>query len=124
MIELQGEPQIRSAEVLTRAVLRAAGALQITQNRLALALGVSEASISRLGRGRSIDPRAKEGELALLIVRLYRGLDALVGGEEPKARQWLHAHNHHLRGVPLEQIASVTGLIGVVEYLDAMRGQG
>jgi transcriptional regulator with XRE-family HTH domain len=90
---------------------------------LAEVLGSSEASISRLARGRRIDPEGKEGELALLLLRLYRALDTLVGGDDAKARAWLHAHNDHLGGVPVERIRRVEGLVDVVQYLDAMRGR-
>jgi len=79
--------------------------------------------VSRLQTGRGLDPGSKEGELALLFLRLYRSLDALVGGDDERARQWLHADNHHLAGVPAERIASVEGLVDVVQYLDAMRGR-
>ena len=79
--------------------------------------------MSRLQRGRTIDPEGKEGELALLFVRLYRSLDALVGGDEAQARAWLHAHNTHVAGVPAERITSVAGLVDVVQYLDALRGR-
>lgn len=111
------------AQVLTGAVLSVAERLGVRPRQLAAVLGVSEASVSRMQRGRGLDPRGKEGELALLFVRLYRSLDALVGGDDDKARAWLHAQNHHLRGVPAERIRSVEGLVDVVQYLDAMRGR-
>ena len=38
-------------------------------------------------------------------------------------RQWLHAPNHHLGGIPAERIRTVTGLVDAIEYLDAMRGK-
>ena len=79
--------------------------------------------MSRLKSGRELDPARKEGELALLFLRLYRSLDALVGGDDTRARDWLHARNDHLRGIPAERINSVEGLIDVVQYLDAMRGR-
>lgn len=113
----------QEAEVLTRAATRAATALGLSRRALAAVIGVSAASASRLGRGRSIDPSSKEGELALLLVRLFRSLDALVGGDGAAARAWLHAENEHLGGVPAARLTSVTGLVGVVEYLDAMRGK-
>ena len=90
---------------------------------LAAVIGSSEASVSRLQTGRGLDPSSKEGELALLFLRLYRSLDALVGGDDERARLWLHADNHHLAGVPAERIRSVEGLVDVVQYLDAMRGR-
>jgi hypothetical protein len=109
--------------VLTRAVLSAAERLGVRPRQLAAVLGVSEASVSRMPRGRGLDPASKEGELALLFVRLYRSLDALVGGDDDKARAWLHAPNDHLRALPADRICTVEGLVDVVQYLDAMRGR-
>ena len=113
----------RSAAVLTKALLRAARSLGLAQRGLATVLGVSESSVSRLARGRRIDPASKEGELAILFLRLYRSLDALIGGNEEQARKWMQAENRHLGGVPAELVSSVAGLVQVAEYLDAMRGK-
>lgn len=109
--------------VLTRAVLSAADRLGLRNRDLARVVGTSEASISRLGRSRTIDPGSKEGELALLFLRLFRSLDALVGGDEGQARAWLGAENAHLGAVPAERILGVEGLVDVVHYLDALRGR-
>jgi hypothetical protein len=109
--------------VLTRAVLSAADRLGVRNNRLAAVIGTSEASVSRLSAGRRIDPGSKEGELALLFLRLFRSLDALVGGSDAQARAWLHAENSHLGGVPADRIRSVEGLVDAIQYLDALRGR-
>jgi hypothetical protein len=109
--------------VLAKAVLSAASRLGLRNKHLAAVIGSSEASVSRLQTGRGLDPESKEGELALLFLRLYRALDALVGGDDGKAQAWLYADNHHLAGVPAERIRSVEGLVDVVQYLDAMRGR-
>lgn len=109
--------------VLTKAVLNAARTLGLRNRELAAVLGSSEASISRLNMNRLIEPESKEGELALLLLRLFRSLDALVGGEEMKARAWLNADNKHLGGVPAKRIRRVEGLVDVVQYLDSMRGR-
>ena len=79
--------------------------------------------MSRLQKGRGLDPESKEGELALLFVRMYRSLDALMGGDDDKSRSWLHAENEHLGGIPAKRIRTVEGLVDVVQYLDAMRGR-
>ena len=120
---LRTAPAIVASSVLTKAVLRAAGALGVSQKALAAILGVSEATVSRLGRTRELDPETKEGEIALLFVRLFRSLDTLVGGDEEKARAWVAAENVHLGGVPAERIVTVTGLVDAVAYLDALRGK-
>lgn len=109
--------------VLTKAVLRAAELLDLRNRELALVIGSSEASVSRLSSGRLIEPTSKEGELALLFLRLFRSLDALMGGNEAQARAWLHAENDHLGGVPAKLIQRVEGLVDVVQYVDAMRGR-
>ncbi|WP_373062888.1 MbcA/ParS/Xre antitoxin family protein [Gemmatimonas sp.] len=111
------------AAVVAKAALAAADRLGLTGLHLATVIGVSEASVSRMQHGRGVDPSSKEGELALMFVRLFRSLDALVGGDDAKARAWLHATNDHLSGVPAERIRTVEGLVDVVQYLDAMRGR-
>lgn len=115
--------RVEPAAVLTKAVLAAAVRLGLRNRELAAVLGTSEASVSRLSRSREVAPASKEGELALLFVRLFRSLDALVGGNEAQARSWLHSENEHVGGVPAERIRGVEGLVDVVQYLDAMRGR-
>lgn len=118
------QPQPDPAEVLTRATLRAADRLGMSQRDLAAVIGVSPATVSRLARtDRLLDPSGKDGELALLLVRLFRSLDALVGGDEAAARAWFHAANLHLGGTPAARVRTVQGLVDVVGYLDAMRGR-
>ncbi len=111
------------AGVLAKAVLAAAARLGLRNRQLAAVLGSSEASISRLQRGRGIAPESKEGQFARLFLRVYRSLDALVGGDDGRARAWLHAPNDHLGGVPADRLTEIQGLVDVVEYLDAVRGR-
>ncbi len=111
------------APVLAKAALAAAARLGLRSKQLGEIIGTSEASVSRLRSGRGLDPDRKEGELALLFLRLYRSLDTLVGGDDVKARLWLHSANDHLGGIPSDRIRTVEGLIDVVQYLDAMRGR-
>jgi hypothetical protein len=122
---MNAQPSLRPdpGAVLARAVVAAAARLGVRNRRLAEVIGTSEASVSRLTSGRRIDPASKEGELALLFLRLYRSLDALVGGADDQARAWLHAENRHVGGVPADRIRSVEGLVDVIQYLDGMRGR-
>ena len=118
------ERDARAAEVLTKAVLRAAQLLRISQKELAAIVGVSPATLSRIAGGRKrLSPSDKEGELALLFLRVFRSLDALLGGDEENCRRWLRGSHTALQGVPLELMQSIPGLVHVVEYLDGMRGK-
>jgi uncharacterized protein (DUF2384 family) len=108
--------------VLGKAVLRAAELLGLSSRTLARILGVSEASVSRLASGaRTLDPQSKEGELALLLVRVYRSLDALVGTDAAQRKAWLESPNRALNGRPIDLLQRTDGLVHVVAYLDAMR---
>lgn len=120
---LQTSSTLDPASVLAKALLNAAARLGIRNRQLAEIIGTSEASVSRLKSGRGLDPERKEGELALLFLRLFRSLDTLVGGDDAKARAWIHAANEHVAGVPADRIRTVEGLVDVVQYLDAMRGR-
>lgn len=122
-----GERKVRSEPanqgvVLTKAVLRAASRLELTSKTLAAVVGVSEATVSRMRAGEyALEPGQKAFELAVLFVRLYRSLDAIVGGEDAIANAWLHNRNTVLDAPPIELIKSISGLTNVIAYLDARR---
>jgi transcriptional regulator with XRE-family HTH domain len=109
------------AEVLSKAVARAAERLGLTRAQLARVLGVSAPTVTRLYGGQYLlDENRKEWEFALLLVRLFRALDSIVGDEET-ARAWMRSDNRGLNGRPAELIRSAEGLVRVVHYLDASR---
>jgi hypothetical protein len=110
------------AAVITRAALRAAAQLGLPNRVLAGILGVSEATISRMGSGAYVlKPEEKPFELAVLFLRLFRALDAIVGGDATAARAWLRNQNTALGTAPITLVATVSGLVNVVGYLDARR---
>ena len=111
--------------VLTKATLRAATLLGLTNKVLAAIIGVSEATVSRMRRGDyTLEPGQKQFELAVLFVRLYRSLDAIVGGDDAVAGRWLKNRNTALDAEPLTLIQTVPGLMNVIYYLDARRAVG
>ena len=110
------------AVLLTKAVLRAADRLAIKNAALAKILGLSGPTVSRMRNGKyRLERGQKPFELAALLVRLYRSLDGIVGGDDHVAADWLTNKNTALDGVPLELIQSVSGLANVIHYLDARR---
>ena len=108
--------------VVSKAVLRAASRLEVSNRVLARVLGLSEATVSRMGSGSYVlAPEEKPFELAILFLRLFRSLDAIVAGDEASARAWLTHEHEVLGGVPGVLIQSLAGLVNVVGYLDARR---
>ena len=113
-------PSIQNAgHVLARAALKAGDALGISQAEVGRIIGRDRSTLRRYG----VDPKSPNGEIAALLVRCYRSLYALMGGDTEQMRRWTHGHNHHAGGVPAEQMYSISGLVRVCEYLDAIRGK-
>ena len=110
------------AAVVAKALLNAAERLGLSNRALGRVVGLSEASVSRMGKGAFALRRGdKAFELGLLVIRLFRSLDAIVGGDEAVARAWLRNDNDALGGKPLKLIETVPGLVNTLAYLDARR---
>ena len=119
---LPRRPAPAEEAVATKAVLRAAGRLGISNKQLARILGLSEATVSRMGSGAyTLSPRDKSFELAILFIRLFRAVDAVTGGDEAVAAAWLRNENLALGAAPLTLLQSISGLVHVLGYLDANR---
>lgn len=106
--------------VLSKAAFRAAQALGLSQKELAGAIGVSTASANRMKDG-DFALSGKPFELAACLIRVFRSLDAITGGDRAAMKSWMKAKNHDLRAVPKALVQTAIGLIGVVNYLDASR---
>lgn len=121
---MKPQPAAKSdpGQVLAKATARACGLLGLTGAALARTIGLSEPTVSRILKGdKAIDPASKEGELALLLVRVYRSLDPLVGTDDQKRVAWMRGHNRALGGIPAELIERADGLVATLNYLDGMR---
>jgi hypothetical protein len=111
---------LTDAQLLLRAVLRASDELELSRTALARVLGRDRSLFSR---GKGIDPASKTGELALLVVRLFRSLAGLMGNDPIQMRHWFHTANRHTGGVPAEQVQRAEALVEIVQYLDAMHAR-
>ena len=123
-MNIQLKPTVASQEgrVITKAALAASERLGLTAARLSDILGISAPTVSRMKRQDfCLEPGSKPFELAVLLIRVFRSLDAIVGGDDTVSRAWLQNHNDALAGVPAEKLTSITGLLDVLSYLDARR---
>ena len=119
---VQIDKQPEKGQVVTTAVLRAAETMGLTAKRLAAVIGASEPTVSRMKSGAFVlDDKGKPYELAVLLIRLFRSLDAIVGGETKVLRQWLVNPNTVLGGKPIDKLETISGLTDVLAYLDARR---
>jgi len=111
--------------LVTKAVMRAAHRLGLSNRSVAHIIGVSRPTVSRMAHGTfTLRPGDKPFELAVLLIRLFRSLDAIAGGDETVAQAWLRSDNIALGERPLDRIRTITGLLDVIAYLDARRAVG
>lgn len=108
--------------VLTSSLIRSADWLEVNSTILSQIIGVSNATMSRMKKGEYIvDINSKQYELGAMLIRVYRSLFAIVGGDRITATKWLLNYNTALEGVPLELMKTIRGLNETINYLDARR---
>ena len=118
-------PDADRARVLTGAVAEAARRLKLKSTDLTAIVGVSQPTASRLLNGKFLlTEGAKSWELGAHLVRLYRSLTSMVGGNDELARAWLQSGNRAFGGqTPLAAIRTVEGLVHACDYVDAHRAR-
>ena len=110
--------------VLTTAVSRVAACWKLTNEQLGAVLGLSPATASRLRSGGfELDRSSKAFELGQYLVRLFRGLDAMMGSDDAASLAWLRSPNLDLDGRPIDLIRSIRGLGAVADYVDDHRAK-
>ena len=120
--ELEYE-NLESDVILGKAVLRVSEQLGLKQKELANVLGVHRSFVSRLKQNPKLSPSSKQGELALMLIRVARALSALTGGDEVWIKRFMDSPNDATNGIPAKQIETVQGLTVVLRYVDAIRGK-
>jgi hypothetical protein len=72
---------------------------------------------------KGFEPTSLKGQCQLFVIRLYRSLYAISGGDYEFMKHWFTTENSALHGTPKELIKAIDGLVLVNQYLDAMRGK-
>lgn len=114
--QLKIEPEKKN--VLAKALLNAGKSLGLTQDEIGVVVGRDRSAFSR-----GVEPESKSGELGLMLIRCYRSLYAMVGGDEETMKHWMQTSNKYFKAIPATEIKTISGLVAVVDYLDAIRGK-
>lgn len=115
------EPAAAGA-VLTKALVRAGEFLGLPNAAVARTVGVSESHMSRMAAGKAqLEIGTKAAELAALLIRVYRSLDAMVGNNDRQRQLWMASFNRAFNQAPKDAIQKAEGLARVVQYLDGAR---
>lgn len=120
-MNIQSKPS--ENQVLATALANLKDILHISINDMSEIIGVHRNTLRNALNNKKIETKSKEGECSLLLIRIYRSLFALNGGNVDAMNHWLRTNNRHIQGIPLETMKTVLGLSRVVNYLDAIRGK-
>jgi uncharacterized protein (DUF2384 family) len=118
-----GEPD--QGRILSKAVVRAAKLAGLRRAEVAEIVGVSASFVSHMKDGDAVlKPGSKAFQLAALLLRAWRSLDAIVGSSDEAARKWLRLENLGMEGQrPVDLMLTPQGLVRVCDYLDSRRGR-
>lgn len=115
------EPKAKDSQtIVMQAYINAYKTMGISDGHAAKLIGVGRSTLLRKS---SFETESKQSELQILFIRLYRSLFALFGGDLISMKHWFDHKNKHIRGVPRELCFTVTGLVNINAYLDALRGK-
>ncbi len=109
-----------AAVVVAKAVFNAAHRLGLSQKDLSEILGLSQGQISKLKTGDAF-LTGKAFEIAVYLIRIFRSLDTITGGDEQTNKAWMNNENTDLGMIPLQAIKSVANLVDTMNYLDSAR---
>lgn len=124
-INLRNNEVIASKEqvVATKAFTKAADLLSLSDEEACQIIGVKESEILKMKeKSQCLETKSKPFELAILVIRLFKQVDAMFGGDIKVMVQWLRSFNTAIGDVPAVKIASITGLYDVVAYLEGRHG--
>jgi putative toxin-antitoxin system antitoxin component (TIGR02293 family) len=115
----------QEAQVLSKALVRAAEFLGLKQAEVGDIIGVSASFVSRMRDEKALlEPNSKPFQLAALLLRAWRSLDAIMGSHDETSRTWLRSPNHGLdEARPIDLLKTPQGLVRVCDYLDSRRGR-
>lgn len=117
MLEEKLKDKKAVSEVVSKAVVRAADDLGLNGSQLALIVGLSEATVSRVRRGSClISASGKTYELALMLIRTHQSLMKINAGNVAQVRTWMQSPSRELKAVPAEKIRDIQGLVTVSTY--------
>lgn len=111
---------MNSNGVLAKGILNAADQLGLGLDQLGLVLGVDYNMILQLKANQELDPASKQGQQALLLIRIFQSLYALNGGNIEWIRHFMNSPNLITGGIPIEQIQQKAGLIKVLESVQSL----
>lgn len=114
--------EMSNTQVVAKALINLKQSLSLSSEVIGQIIGTDSSTVSRIGKNGDMKAN-KTFEASLLLLRAYRSLFALFGGDHAAMQHWLKTPNLDFhKQKPIEAMKSTVGLVETVQYLDAMRG--
>jgi len=121
MVALE-KKEFTKTQVVAKALTNLKAELRLSSEAVGQIIGADASTVFRIGKKLDMKEN-KVFEGALLLIRAYRSLFALLGGDKAAMIHWLTTANKDFDNQrPIDYMKSLVGLVEVVQYLDAMRG--
>lgn len=122
MQALKEQTAISNTQVVTKALFNVKREFALSNDTIGQIIGADAATVSRMQKKMDMKQN-KTFETAVLLIRVYRSLFAILGGSNDAVQHWLNTNNKDFYdAAPIENMKTLVGLVNTVEYLDAMRG--
>lgn len=115
------ETEFSPTAVLASSLITAGTELGLSNSELAAVLGLHRSAISRLKHRPNINPDSKQGELALMLIRIYRALHALTDGNPKWMQHFMREPNSLTGDIPARQIQEIGGLMRVMFCVESLQ---
>jgi len=105
--------------VLSKAVLKAGENLGLSCLEITKIIGCNVDILESYG----VNPGSTEGQKALILIRIYEGLFALVGDDTSQINHWMHSKIKSLNGIPADLVSEPHGLERIIGYIDTIKSK-
>lgn len=110
------------SQVVAKALINLKDELSLSGETVGKIIGADSSTISRITKNMDMQEN-RSFEAAILLIRVYRSLYAMLGGSSDAMKHWLVTENIDFNmQPPLEAMKTIVGLVDVAQYLDAMCG--
>jgi len=112
---------INTSKVLTKASWKAAELLGLKSEQFVRILHLECLDMKLSEATLMFDPNSKQGEIALILIRIYKALYNLNGSDIEWMHHFLNSPNLLTGGIPIEQLESMNGLLSVLNTVESLQ---
>ena len=110
---------INRSKLLAKASWKAAQQLGLKPEQFVRILHLECVDMDLSDASLMLDPNSQSGEIAIIVIRIYRAVYSLNGGDIKWMHHFLNSPNSLTGGVPIDQMESMNGLLSVLKAVEA-----